>query len=74
MSVIGEYFRLTTAELERALQDPEWALGFIDGTRDSEEESELSPAEARHFITYKTWVWLSMLALIHSSHCAATTA
>lgn len=61
MSMIGEYFRLTTAELERALEDPEWALDFIDETRDAEEESEPSPAEARHFSTYKTWDLLGFL-------------
>ncbi|MEV6012525.1 YfbM family protein [Streptomyces sp. NPDC051976] len=61
MSMIGEYFRLTTADLERALEDPDWALDFIDETRDAEEESEPSPAEARHFSTYKTWDLLGFL-------------
>jgi hypothetical protein len=61
MSMIGEYFRVTASELERALRDPEWALDFIDETRDAEEESAPSLAEARHFSTYKTWDLLGFL-------------
>jgi Domain of unknown function (DUF1877) len=30
MSVIGEYARLTPAELKRAVRDPSWALEYID--------------------------------------------
>ncbi|WP_225850760.1 YfbM family protein [Streptomyces sp. HPF1205] len=30
MSMIGEYARLTPAELERAVRDPAWALEYVD--------------------------------------------
>lgn len=30
MSMIGEYVRLTPAELERTVEDPHWALAFIE--------------------------------------------
>lgn len=61
MSMIGEYLRVTTAELERAVQDPDWALDFAEEVQDAEEESEPAPAEARHFSTYKTWDLLRFL-------------
>ncbi|MET7428351.1 YfbM family protein [Streptomyces flaveolus] len=61
MSMIGEYVRLTAAELERTIQDPDWALDFVEGLRDAEEEKEPAPAEARHFSTYKTWDMLRFL-------------
>jgi len=61
MSMIGEYFRVTAAELERAVQDPDWALDFIEETQDAHEEAEPPPAEARHFSTYKTWDLLGFL-------------
>ncbi|MFB7244317.1 DUF1877 domain-containing protein [Streptomyces populi] len=61
MSMIGEYFRVTAPELERAIQDPDWALDFIEETEDAQEESEPPPAEARHFSTYKTWALLGFL-------------
>ncbi|WP_374101821.1 DUF1877 family protein [Streptomyces sp. MC1] len=38
MSMIGEYVRLTAAELERTIQDPDWALEFAEGLRAAEEE------------------------------------
>ncbi|MER6533362.1 DUF1877 family protein [Streptomyces sp900105755] len=61
MSMIGEYLRVTVAELDRAIQDPDWALDFVEKVQDAEEESETVPAEARHFSTYKTWAMLSFL-------------
>ncbi|MGW1888508.1 YfbM family protein [Streptomyces sp. NPDC001970] len=61
MSMIGEYFRVTAAELERAIQDPDWALDLIEETQDAQEQPEPPPAEARHFSTYKTWDLLGFL-------------
>ncbi|WP_033321448.1 YfbM family protein [Streptomyces yerevanensis] len=61
MSMIGEYLRVTAAELDRAIQDPDWALDFVEEVQDAEEESEPAPAEARHFSTYKAWDMLRFL-------------
>ncbi|MFF4861653.1 YfbM family protein [Streptomyces sp. NPDC002405] len=61
MSMIGEYLRVTAAELDRVIQDPDWALDFVAEVQDAEEESEPAPAEARHFSTYKTWDMLGFL-------------
>ncbi|MDT0468076.1 YfbM family protein [Streptomyces gibsoniae] len=61
MSMIGEYLRVTAAELDRAIQDPDWALDFAEEVQDAEEESEPAPAEARYFSTYKTWDLLRFL-------------
>jgi hypothetical protein len=61
MSMIGEYLRVTAAELDRAIKDPDWALDFAEEVQDTEEESEPAPAEARHFSTYKTWDMLRFL-------------
>lgn len=61
MSMIGEYLRVTAAELDRAIQDPDWALDFVEEVQDAEEKTEPAPAEARHFSTYKTWDVLRFL-------------
>lgn len=61
MSMIGEYLRVTAAELDRAIRDPDWALNFVEEVQDAEEETEPAPAEARHFSTYKTWDMLRFL-------------
>ncbi|MEU9383175.1 YfbM family protein [Streptomyces sp. NPDC048279] len=61
MSMIGEYLRVTAAELDRAIQDPDWALDFAEEVQDAEEEAKPAPAEARHFSTYKTWDMLRFL-------------
>ncbi|WP_394814158.1 DUF1877 family protein [Streptomyces dubilierae] len=54
MSVIGEYLRVTAAELDRAIRDTDWALDFAEEVQDAEEETDPAPAKARHFSTYKT--------------------
>ncbi|MFJ8900084.1 YfbM family protein [Streptomyces sp. NPDC102370] len=59
--MIGEYLRVTAAELDRAIQDPDWALDFVEEVQDAEEETEPAPAQARHFSTYKTWDMLRFL-------------
>lgn len=61
MSMIGEYVRVTTAELDRVTRDADWALDFVEKVRDAEEETKPAPAEARHFTTYKTWDMLRFL-------------
>lgn len=61
MSMIGEYLRVTAPELDRAIQDPDWALDLVEEVQDAEEETEPAPAEARHFSTYKTWDMLRFL-------------
>lgn len=61
MSMIGEYLRVTAAELDRAVQDPHWALDFVEATQDAEEETEPAPGDARHFSTYKSWDMLRFL-------------
>jgi hypothetical protein len=61
MSMIGEYLRVTTTELDRVIQAPHWASDFVEEVQDTEEESEPAPADARHFSTYKTWDMLRFL-------------
>ncbi|MCX4509296.1 YfbM family protein [Streptomyces sp. NBC_01619] len=61
MSMIGEYLRVTAVELDRAIQNPVWALDFVEEVEDREEESTPTPAEARRFSTYKTWDMLRFL-------------
>ncbi|MEU1544060.1 hypothetical protein ABZ461_39485, partial [Actinacidiphila glaucinigra] len=46
--------KTTASELDRASQDPDWALHFAEKVQDTEEESEPAPTEARHFSTSKT--------------------
>ncbi|WP_431952443.1 YfbM family protein [Actinacidiphila sp. bgisy167] len=59
--MIGEYLRVTATELDRAIQDPDWARDLVEEVQDAEEESEPAPPEARHFSTYKTWDMLRFL-------------
>lgn len=61
MSVNGEYLRVTSAELARALKDPAWALELAEETQDAQGEREVAPAEARHFTTHQTWHLLGFL-------------
>ncbi|MFE9360548.1 YfbM family protein [Streptomyces olivaceoviridis] len=61
MSMIGEYLRVTASELQRAIQDPDWALHFAEDVQDTEERSEPAPTEARRFSTSKTWDMLGFL-------------
>ncbi|MGW2083232.1 YfbM family protein [Streptomyces sp. NPDC001939] len=61
MSMIGEYLRVTAAELDHVIQEPHWALDFVEEVQDAEEETEPAPTEARHFSTYKTWDLLRFL-------------
>jgi hypothetical protein len=61
MSMIGEYLRVTTEELERAVKDPKWALDLAEKIQDAQEENEPTPGEGRRFSTYKTWDLLGFL-------------
>lgn len=61
MSMNGEYLRVTPAELDRALQDPERAWDIAEKIQDAQEESEPAPTEARHFTTHQTWHLLGFL-------------
>ncbi|MER6853784.1 DUF1877 family protein [Streptomyces flaveolus] len=61
MSMNGEYLRVTPAELDRALKDPDWALDLAEAIQDAQEEQESAPHEARHFTTHKTWDLLGFL-------------
>ncbi|MFJ9997878.1 DUF1877 family protein [Streptomyces werraensis] len=53
MGMIGEYLRVTPAELGRVIREPEWAWDLVEEVRDVEEETKPAPAEARHFSTYR---------------------
>jgi hypothetical protein len=57
----GEYLRVTPAELDRALKDPDWALDLAEAIQDAQEEQESAPRETRHFTTHKTWDLLGFL-------------
>ncbi|MFE1233737.1 YfbM family protein [Streptomyces sp. NPDC058745] len=61
MSMNGEYLRVTPAELDRALKDPEWAWELVEAVQDAQEEGEPAPAEARLFTTHQTWHLLGFL-------------
>ncbi|MFD6416885.1 YfbM family protein [Streptomyces sp. NPDC060194] len=62
MSMIGEYARLTPAELDRATADPEWAEELVQGMVDAEEEAGPGgAADPRCHSTYKTWHALEFL-------------
>lgn len=59
--MIGEYARLTSAELDRAVQDPHWAREFIDELIDSAQDEETSAAPPRCLDIDKAWDTLRFL-------------
>jgi len=71
MSMIGEYARLTPAELQRAISDPEWVMDYLDELKDALDEAEVHedewdgsddpPGRAKLYSTYKTWNLLAYL-------------
>ncbi|CAG6392327.1 YfbM family protein [Streptomyces cocklensis] len=61
MSMIGEYLRVTAAELARAVDDPDWAADLVERIREAEDDAEPAPSDARHFSTYKAWDLLRFL-------------
>ncbi|MFG2096034.1 YfbM family protein [Streptomyces sp. NPDC048612] len=61
MSMIGEYARVTPAELDRALGDPEWALKLVCGRMEAEAATAPEPAAARCLDVDKVWDALGFL-------------
>lgn len=59
--MIGEYARVTTAELDRALSDPEWALKLVVGRMETEAGELPEPALARCLDVDKAWDALGFL-------------
>ncbi|GAA3206323.1 DUF1877 family protein [Actinocorallia longicatena] len=59
--MIGEYLRVTDAELARAIKEPEWALDLIDEVVDAQEEAAPPPGRARHLTTYQAWHLIAFL-------------
>ncbi|MFF8714145.1 YfbM family protein [Streptomyces sp. NPDC015184] len=61
MSMIGEYARLTPAELDRAIRDPEWAQEHVVELIETELDAAPAAPEARCHDTDKTWHALDFL-------------
>ncbi|MFF5443421.1 YfbM family protein [Streptomyces sp. NPDC012888] len=61
MSMIGEYARLTPAELDRAVRDPAWARQFVDELIDTEPDEEPDASRARRHDVGKMWHALDFL-------------
>ncbi|WP_409474616.1 YfbM family protein [Streptomyces sp. HC307] len=61
MSMIGEYVRLTPAELDRAVRDPDWAHEFVDELIEAELDERPEVSEARCHDTDKAWHALDFL-------------
>ncbi|MFG3118570.1 YfbM family protein [Streptomyces sp. NPDC048197] len=61
MSMIGEYARVTPAELTRVLGDPEWGLTLVARRREAEAQAAPEPAEARCLDVDKSWDALGFL-------------
>ncbi|MFJ9405837.1 YfbM family protein [Streptomyces sp. NPDC101393] len=55
MSMIGEYARVTPAELDRARRDPEWALDLVSARMNAEPADGTDPAAARCLDIDKAW-------------------
>ncbi|MEE4544381.1 YfbM family protein [Streptomyces sp. V4-01] len=61
MSMIGEYVRLTPAELDRLIGDEQWADGFVHELIDTELDEEPEASQARCHDTDKAWDALRFL-------------
>ncbi|MFG2893923.1 YfbM family protein [Streptomyces sp. NPDC048248] len=61
MSMIGQYARVTAAELQRAVSDPEWALEMVGERMDEEADTEPEPAKARCLDIGTAWDALGYL-------------
>ncbi|WP_338671911.1 YfbM family protein [Streptomyces sp. SCSIO 30461] len=64
MSMIGEYARVSPAELQRVIRDPEWALGFVNDLVEAELDGgdpDVKTGEARCLDTDKAWDALGFL-------------
>ncbi|NUS86700.1 MAG: YfbM family protein [Streptomyces sp.] len=61
MSMIGNYARLTPAELERVVRDPDWGRKFIGELAETEPDERSGASPARCFDTDKAWHALDFL-------------
>ncbi|MEV3953733.1 YfbM family protein [Streptomyces albogriseolus] len=61
MGMIGEYARLTAAEFERAVGDPDWAYERVRELTEQEWDEELPWDRARRLDTDKMWHALDFL-------------
>lgn len=61
MSMIGEYARLTPAELGRAIRDPDWALGFIEELIEGGSDERAGAGQPRCLDIDKAWDTLGFL-------------
>ncbi|MCZ7416891.1 MULTISPECIES: YfbM family protein [unclassified Streptomyces] len=61
MSMIGKLARLTPAELDRAIREPDWALEFVCQLDDAELDQRPEPSAARCHETDKLWNALDFL-------------
>ncbi|MFJ8003312.1 YfbM family protein [Streptomyces fagopyri] len=61
MSMIGEYARMTPAQLDRAIGDPAWALEFLDELIEAETDGRPELPDARSHDTDKAWHALDFL-------------
>ncbi|TJZ46263.1 DUF1877 family protein [Streptomyces piniterrae] len=59
--MIGEYARVTPAELDRAVRDPEWALRLVGRRMDAEAARGTPPAKARCLDVDQAWGALGFL-------------
>lgn len=55
MSMNGQYLRVTRDELERAMQDPHWALEFAEQLQEEDEDNDPDPEDARTLTTHSAW-------------------
>jgi hypothetical protein len=51
----GEYLRVTTAELARAVEDPDWAFEYVEEVMETDGINDVAPSEARQLTTHKAW-------------------
>lgn len=61
MSMIGEYARLTPAELDHAIQDPDWAQEFVGDLIEAELDATPNALAARCHDVDKAWHALDFL-------------
>lgn len=69
--MIGQYARLTPADLKHAIDDPEWVQDHVEQLKDALDEAEIyeddwdgsddPPGRARLYSTSKTWHLLAYL-------------
>jgi hypothetical protein len=61
MSMIGEYARMTPAQLDHAVRDPKWAQEFVNELIEAELDERPEPSAARSHDIDKTWHALDFL-------------